>query len=131
MSDITIEQVKEFLGKLTVVEIAGLVKDLEEDWGVSAAAPVAVAAAGGPAAGAGAEEAAEPTEFNVTLTGFGSQKLQVIKEVRAITGLGLKEAKDLVDGVPKPLKEGVNKDESAELKKQIEGAGGTVDISAV
>ncbi len=130
MSDITIEQVKDFLGKLTVVEIAGLVKDLEEAWGVSAAAPVAAAAAGGPVAAA-VEEAAEPTEFNVTLTGFGSQKLQVIKEVRAITGLGLKEAKDLVDGVPKPLKESVNKEEAADLKKQIEGAGGTVDISAV
>ncbi len=131
MSDITIDQVKEFLGKLTVVEIAGLVKDLEEDWGVSAAAPVAMVAGGGAAAGGGAEEAAEPTEFNVTLTGFGSQKLQVIKEVRGITGLGLKEAKGLVDGVPQPLKEGVNKDEAAEFKKQIEGAGGTVDIAPV
>ena len=130
MSDITIEQVKDFLGKLTVVEIAGLVKDLEEDWGVSAAAPVA-AMAGGAAAGGAVEEVAEPTEFNVTLTGFGSQKLQVIKEVRAITGLGLKEAKGLVDGVPQPLKEGVNKDDAAELKKQIEGAGGTVDIAPV
>ena len=125
MSDITIEQVKEFLGKLTVVEIAGLVKDLEEDWGVSAAAPVAMVAGGA------AEEVAEPTEFNVTLTGFGSQKLQVIKEVRGITGLGLKEAKGLVDGVPQPLKEGVSKDEAADLKKQIEGAGGTVDIAPV
>jgi large subunit ribosomal protein L7/L12 len=130
MSDITIEQVKEFLGKLTVVEIAGLVKDLEEDWGVSAAAPVAMVA-GGAAAGGAAEEVAEPTEFNVTLTGFGSQKLQVIKEVRGITGLGLKEAKGLVDGVPQPLKEGVSKDEAADLKKQIEGAGGTVDIAPV
>ncbi len=129
MSDITIEQVKDFLGKLTVVELSNLVKELEEAWGVSAAAPVAMAAVAG--GGAVAEEAAEPTEFNVTLTGFGSQKLQVIKEVRTITGLGLKEAKELVDGVPKPVKEGVNKEEAADIKKAIEGAGGTVDITPV
>ena len=131
MADITIEQVKEFLGKLTVVELAGLVKDLEEEWGVSAAAPVAVAAVGGGAPGGAEEAAAEPTEFDVILTAFGSQKLQVIKEVRALTGLGLKEAKDLVDGVPKALKEGVNKEEAEDVKKKIEAAGGTVDVKPV
>ena len=129
MSDITMEQVKGFLGKLTVVELSGLVKDLEEEWGVSAAAPVAVAAAGAPAA---AEEAAvEPTEFDVVLSSFGSQKLQVIKEVRAMTGLGLKEAKDLVDGAPQTLKEGISKEESEEVKKKIEAVGGTVDVKPV
>jgi large subunit ribosomal protein L7/L12 len=131
MSDITIAQVKDFLGKMTVVELAGLVKELEEEWGVSAAAPVAAVAAAGAAPAAAAEEAAEPTEFNVILTSFGGQKLQVIKEVRAITGLGLKEAKDLVDGVPQTLKEGVNKEESGDIKKAIEGAGGAVEIKPV
>jgi len=124
MADITKEQVKEFLGSMTVVELAGLVKELEEDWGVSAAAPVAVAAAG-PAA---AEAAEEPTEFDIILTGFGATKLQVIKEVRSLTGLGLKEAKDLVDGVPKAIKEGVGKAEVDEVKAKIEAAGGTVDV---
>jgi large subunit ribosomal protein L7/L12 len=131
MSDITIEQVKEFLGKLTVVELAGLVKSLEEEWGVSAAAPVAVAAVAGGAGGGGEEAAAEPTEFDVILTAFGGQKLQVIKEVRALTGLGLKEAKDLVDGAPKAIKEGVSKDEAEEVKKKIEAAGGTIDVKPV
>jgi len=134
MAEITKEQVKEFLSNMSVVELAGLVKELEAAWGVTAAAPVAVAvAAGGPAAGGGAAEeaAAEPTEFAVILSGFGANKLQVIKEVRAITGLGLKEAKDLVDGVPKPLKESTSKDEAEDIKKKIEAAGGTVEIKPV
>lgn len=126
MADITKEQVKEFLGALTVVELSDLVKELEEEWGVSAAAPVAVAV--GPAGGGEAAEAAEPTEFDAILTGFGGQKLQVIKEVRALSGLGLKEAKELVDGCPNPLKEGVGKAEAEEVKAKIEGVGGTVDI---
>ena len=121
-----LNQIAETLSSLTVMEAADLAKLLEEKWGVSAAAPVAVAAGGGAAAPAAA--AAEQTEFNVILTGFGDKKIQVIKEVRAITGLGLKEAKDLVEGVPKPLKEGVNKDEAAAIKKQIEEAGGQADI---
>ena len=131
MSEITKEQVVGFLSKMNVVELSGLVKELEEAWGVTAAAPVAVVVAG-PAGGA-AEEAKveEPTEFNVTLTGFGANKLNVIKEVRTMTGLGLKEAKDLVDGVPKPLKEGVGKVEADEVKKKIEDAGGTVEIKPV
>jgi large subunit ribosomal protein L7/L12 len=131
MADLTKDQVKDFLSKMTVVELAGFVKELEEAWGVSAAAPVAVAAVGGGAAAAPAEAAAEPTEFNVILTAFGDNKLNVIKEVRAITGLGLKEAKDLVDGVPKPLKEGVNKADAEDMKKKIEAAGGKVDVKPV
>lgn len=132
MADVTKGQVIEFLGKMNVVELSGLVKELEALWGVSAAAPVAVAVAGG-GGGAASEEAKaeEPTEFNVTLTGFGANKLNVIKEVRTLTGLGLKEAKDLVDGVPKPLKEGVGKGEAEDVKKKIEEAGGTVEIKPV
>jgi len=115
------------LSGLTVMEAAELAKLLEEKWGVSAAAPVAVAA--GPAAAAGAAPAAEEqTEFNVILLSSGDKKIQVIKEVRAITGLGLKEAKDLVEGAPKPVKEGVSKDEAAKIKKQIEDAGGQIEI---
>jgi large subunit ribosomal protein L7/L12 len=117
------------LSALTVIEAAELSKKLEEKWGVSAAAPVAVAAAGGGAAGgAPAAAAAEKTEFNVILAAAGEKKINVIKEVRAITGLGLKEAKDLVEGAPKPVKEGVNKDEAAKLKKQLEEAGATVEV---
>ena len=112
------------LSTLTVMEAAELASLLEEKWGVSAAAPVAVAAAAGPVAAA----AEEKTEFDVILVGFGDKKIQVIKEVRGITGLGLKEAKDLVEGVPKPLKEGVTKDEAAEIKSKIEAAGGQVDV---
>jgi large subunit ribosomal protein L7/L12 len=114
------------LSGLTVMEAAELAKMLEEKWGVSAAAPVAVAAA----AGAGGGEAAveEKDEFDVILLSPGDKKIQVIKEVRAITGLGLKEAKDLVEGAPKAVKEGVNKDEAAKLKEQIEGAGGQVEV---
>jgi large subunit ribosomal protein L7/L12 len=114
------------LSSLTVLQAAELAKLLEEKWGVSAAAPVAVAAAAAPGAAAAAAE--EKTEFDVILVTAGDKKIQVIKEVRAITNLGLKEAKDLVEGAPKPVKEGVSKDEAAKIKKQIEEAGGQVDI---
>jgi len=115
------------LSELTVLEAAELAKALEDKWGVSAAAAVAVAGpAGGGAAAAPAEE--EKTEFDVILTGDGGKKINVIKEVRAITGLGLGEAKALVEGAPKPVKEGVNKDEAEKIKKQIEDAGGTVEL---
>ena len=125
MADIA--KLVEELSKLTVMEAAELAKALEEEWGVSAAAAVAVA---GPAAGgAGAAEAAEEqTEFDVILTGDGGKKIQVIKEVRAITGLGLTEAKALVESTPKAVKEGVNKAEAEEVKKKIEEAGGTVEL---
>jgi large subunit ribosomal protein L7/L12 len=124
MADIA-KIVKE-LSELTVLEAAELAKALEEEWGVSAAAAVAVA---GPAAGGGAAEAAEEkTEFDVVLTGDGGKKIQVIKEVRAITGLGLTEAKALVEGAPKAVKEGVNKAEAEEIKGKIEAAGGTVEL---
>jgi large subunit ribosomal protein L7/L12 len=114
------------LSGLTVMEAAELAKLLETKWGVSAAAPVAVAAA---APGGGAAAAAEEkTEFDVVLVGAGDKKIQVIKEVRAITGLGLKEAKDLVEGAPKPIKEGVSKEEAAKIKEQVEAAGGQVQI---
>ncbi len=116
------------LSSLTVLEAAELSKLLEEKWGVSAAAPVAVAAVGGGAAAPAAEAAAEKTEFSVVLASAGEKKINVIKEVRAITGLGLKEAKDLVEGAPKPVKEGVNKDEAAKIKKQLEDAGATVEV---
>ena len=121
-----LEQMVESLSALTVMEAAELSKMLEEKWGVSAAAPVAVAAVGG-AAGA-AEAAEEQTEFDVILASAGDKKINVIKEVRAITGLGLKEAKDLVEGAPKPVKEGVDKDEAAKLKEQLEGAGASVEV---
>ncbi|TSD87121.1 50S ribosomal protein L7/L12 [Mycobacterium sp. KBS0706] len=114
------------LSSLTVLEAAELSKLLEEKWGVSAAAPVAVAAAPGAAAAAAPVE--EQTEFNVILTEAGDKKINVIKEVRAITGLGLKEAKDLVEGAPKPVKEGVSKDEAAKIRKQLEEAGAKVDV---
>jgi large subunit ribosomal protein L7/L12 len=114
------------LSGLTVMEAAELSKLLEEKWGVSAAAPVAVAAA--PGAGAGEAAAEEKDEFDVILLSAGDKKIQVIKEVRAITGLGLKEAKELVEGAPKPIKEGVAKDEAAQLKEKIEAAGGQVDV---
>lgn len=123
MADIA--KLVEELSKLTVMEAAELAKALEEEWGVSAAAAVAVAA---PAAGGAAEAAEEQTEFDVILTGDGGKKIQVIKEVRAITGLGLTEAKALVEGAPKPVKEGVNKAEAEEVKKKIEDAGGTVEL---
>jgi large subunit ribosomal protein L7/L12 len=124
---ITKEDVVKYIESMTVLELSELVKELEDKFGVSAAAPVAVAAvaAGGAAPAVPAEE---QTEFDAILTGFGEQKIQVIKEVRAITGLGLKEAKDLVEGVPKPVKEAVSKGEAAEIKAKIEKAGGTVEI---
>lgn len=122
-----LEKIAEDLSALTVLEAAELSKMLEEKWGVSAAAPVAVAAAPGAADGAG-EAAEEQTEFDVVLASFGEKKINVIKEVRAITGLGLKEAKDLVEGAPKPVKEGVAKDEAEELKKKLEEAGATVEL---
>ena len=116
------------LSALTVLEAAELSKLLEEKWGVSAAAAVAVAAPAAGGAGGGAAAAEEKTEFDVILTGDGGKKINVIKEVRAITGLGLGEAKALVEGAPKPVKEGVNKDEAEKIKKQIEDAGGTVEL---
>jgi large subunit ribosomal protein L7/L12 len=120
-----IEKLVDDLSSLTVLEAADLAKLLEEKWGVSAAAPVAAAAA--PAA-AGAAPAAEKTEFTVVLTDAGDKKINVIKEVRAITGLGLKEAKDLVEGAPKEVKADVNKDEAAKIKKQLEDAGAKVEL---
>ena len=116
------------LSSLTVIEAAELAKMLEEKWGVSAAPPVAVAAAGGGGAAAAAEAPAEKTEFDVILAAIGEKKVNVIKEVRAVTSLGLKEAKDLVEAAPKAVKEGVNKEEAAKIKKQLEDAGATVEI---
>jgi large subunit ribosomal protein L7/L12 len=127
MSDVTREQVVDFLSNMSVLQIAELTKELEKKWGVSAA-PVAVAGAAPSAAAAAAPKAEEKTEFDVVLTGFGANKIGVIKEVRAITGLGLKEAKDLVEGVPKPVKEGISKDDAGKIKAQLEGAGATVEI---
>ncbi len=120
------DQVKDYLKNLTLIDAAALVKELEAELGVSAAAPVAAAAA--PAAGAAAAAAPEKEEFNVVLTGSGDKKIQVIKVVRELTGLGLKEAKDLVDGAPKAVKEGVNKAEAEEIKKKLEAAGGSVEL---
>ena len=126
MSEITKDDVVKFIEGMTVLELSALVKELEEKFGVSAAAPMMAAVSAGGAAPAAAPE--EQTEFNAILTGFGAEKIQVIKVVRAITNLGLKEAKDLVEGVPKPIKEGVSKDEAADIKKKIEAVGGTVEI---
>src|SRR5512134_858991 len=125
MSDIN--AIADQLSSLTVMEAASLAKLLEEKWGVTAAAPVAMAMPGA-GAGAAAAPAEEKTEFDVVLVSAGDKKIQVIKEVRAVTGLGLKEAKDLVEGAPKPVKEGVSKDEAAKIKKQIEEAGGQIEI---
>ena len=125
MSDITKEQVVEWIKGLTVLEVSDLVKTLEEELGVSAAAPVAVAA--GPAAAAAPAEE-EKTEFDVVLVDAGAKKIDVIKAVRSITSLGLKEAKDLVEGAPKPVKQAVSKDEAAQLKKQLEDAGAKVEV---
>ena len=121
-----LEQLVEDLSALTVMEAAELSKLLEDKWGVSAAAPVAVAAA--PGAAAGGEAAEEKTEFDVILAGAGDKKINVIKEVRGITGLGLKEAKDLVEGAPKPVKEGVSKEEAEEIKGKLEAAGASVEV---
>jgi large subunit ribosomal protein L7/L12 len=127
MSEISKDQVIEWLSNQTVLEVADLVKALEEKWGVSAAAPVAVAAAGA-AGGDAAAPAEEKDEFDVILKSAGANKIAVIKEVRAITGLGLKEAKDLVEGAPKPVKEGVSKDDAEETKKKLEAAGAEVEL---
>lgn len=120
------EEVINTLSNMPVIELAQLIKDLEEKWGVSAAAPVAIAAA--PGAAAGGAPAEEKTTFDVILTDGGANKINVIKEVRAVTGLGLKEAKDLVEGAPKPVKEGVSKDEAAKIKDVLTKAGAKVDV---
>ncbi|WP_421709314.1 50S ribosomal protein L7/L12 [Algihabitans sp.] len=122
-----LDKLVEELSKLTVIEAAELAKKLEEEWGVSAAAPVAVAAVGG-AGGGEAAAAEEKTDFDVILAAVGDKKINVIKEVRGITGLGLKEAKDLVEGAPKPVKEGASKEEAEEIKKKLEEAGATVEV---
>lgn len=124
------EEIVSTLSELTILEVADLVKKLEEKWGVSAAAPVVMAGAGGGAAASAAAPAAEPEkeDFDVILTGSGEKKIQVIKVVRELTGLGLKEAKDLVDGAPKPVKEAVPKAEAEDMKKKLEDAGGTVEL---
>ena len=128
MADVTKEQVVDFLSKMTVLDLAALTKELEDKWGVKAA-PVAVAAAAGPAAGGGAAApAAEQTEFTVVLTDAGANKIGVIKAVREVTNLGLKEAKDLVDGAPKVVKEGVNKADAETIKKKLTEAGAKVDV---
>jgi len=127
MSNITKDQVIEWLSSQSVLEIAGLVKDLETKWGVSAAAPVAVAAAAAPGAAAEAP-AEEKTEYTVVLVSGGENKIGAIKEVRAITGLGLKEAKDLVEGAPKPVKEGASKADAEDIKKKLEAVGAKVEL---
>ena len=126
MADITKDDVIEFIANMSVLDLSELVKEMEEKFGVSAAAPVAMMAAG--AADGGAEKAEEKTEFDVILTAFGDKKIQVIKEVRAITGLGLKDAKALVDGVPAPVKEGIAKDEAEKIKAQLEDVGAQVEM---
>lgn len=128
--DETVQKILEDIGKLNLFQLRDLTKGFEEKFGVKAAAPMAVATMPAPGAAPGAEAAPaeEKTEFDVILTGFGDKKIQVIKVVREITGLGLKEAKDLVEGVPKPVKEGVSKEEAANIKKKLEEAGGTVEI---
>ena len=125
-----VDKVFDELGKMTVLDLVELKKKIEEEWGVTAAAPVAVAAPGAApaAAGDGAAAGEEQTEFDVLLTGAGDKKIQVIKEVRAVTGLGLKEAKDLVDGAPNPVKEGIAREEADSIKEQLEAAGATVEI---
>jgi len=123
-----ISEIKESIKKLSVVELAELVKELEEEFGVTAAAPVVAAAAPAAAAGADAPAEEEQTEFDVILTSFGEKKIQVIKVVRALTGLGLKEAKDLVDGVPNAVKEGISKDEAEKIKSELEEAGAAVEV---
>jgi large subunit ribosomal protein L7/L12 len=127
MADVNKEQVVDFLSKMSVLDLAALTKELEDKWGVKAA-PVAVAAAPGAAAGAAAAPAAEQTEFTVVLTDAGANKIGVIKAVREVTNLGLKEAKDLVDGAPKTVKEGVNKADAENIKKKLTEAGAKVDV---
>src|SRR5690348_18275356 len=124
-----VDKVFDELGRMSVLELVELKKKIEDEWGITAAAPVAVAAAGAPAAGGdGGAAAEEKTSFDVVLTGAGAQKIQVIKVVRAVTGLGLKEAKDLVDSAPKPIKEGVNQEEANSIKGQLEEAGASVEV---
>ena len=123
-----VDTIFEGLGKLTVLELVDLKNKIEEEWGITAAAPVAVAAGGAVAGGDGAAAAEEKTSFDVVLTGAGAQKIQVIKVVRAVTGLGLKEAKDLVDSAPKPVKEGVPREEADSIKGQLEEAGAAVEV---
>ncbi len=123
MADLKKEDVLTFIDNMSVIDLSAFVKELEERYGVTAAAPVAVAAAGAPAAAV-----EEKTEFNVVLKEIGSEKIKVIKEVRAVTGLGLKEAKDLVEGAPKSIKEGVTKEEAEEIKKKVEAAGAKVEV---
>jgi large subunit ribosomal protein L7/L12 len=127
MTMAAVDTVFEQLGSMTVLELVELKKKIEDEWGITAAAPVAVAA-GGAAAGDGAAAAEEKTSFDVVLTAAGGQKIQVIKVVRAVTGLGLKEAKDLVDSAPKPVKEGVNQEEADQIKGQLEEAGASVEL---
>lgn len=127
MADITREQVKDYLSNMSIKDLADFVKELEDAWGVEAAVgggAVVMAAAGD----GGGAAAAEQTEFDVVMTSFGAKKIQVIKAIRGITGLGLKEAKEMVDGAPKPVKEGVSKEEAEEMKTQLEGAGATVEL---
>ena len=123
-----VDSIFESLGKMSVLELVELKKKIEDEWGITAAAPVAVAAPGGAAAGGDGAAAEEKTSFDVVLTGAGQQKIQVIKVVRAITGLGLKEAKDLVDSAPKPVKEGVAQEEADQVKAQLEEAGASVEL---
>ena len=124
----SVDTLFEGLGKMTVLELVELKNKIEEEWGITAAAPVAVAAAGAPAGGDGAGAGEEQSAFDVVLAGAGGQKIQVIKVVRAITGLGLKEAKDLVDGAPNAVKEGVPREEADSIKAQLEEAGATVEV---
>ena len=128
MANVTVDDVLESIDSWTVLELNKLVKGIEQKYGVSAAAAVAVAPGASAAGGAAAPAAEEKTEFTVVLAGVGEKKIQVIKEVRAITGLGLKEAKDLVDGAPKPVKEGISKAEAEEIKKKLTDAGATVEL---
>ena len=128
MADITKEDVIEFIANMSVLDLSELVKEMEEKFGVSAAAPVAMMAAGPGDAAGGADAAEEKTEFDVILVAHGDKKIQVIKEVRAITGLGLKDAKELVDGAPKPVKEGIAKEEAEKVKTQLEEAGAQVEV---
>ena len=125
---VTKEDVIDFISNMSVLELSEMIKEMEEKFGVSAAAPVAVAAAGPAGGGEAAAAAEEKTEFDVVLTSAGDKKINVIKEIRAITSLGLKEAKDLVEGAPQTIKEGVSKDEAEDIKKKVEAAGGSVEI---
>ena len=127
-AEITKEDVIEFIANMSVLDLSELIKEMEEKFGVSAAAPVAMMAAGPGDAAGGADAAEEQTEFDVILVAYGDKKIQVIKEVRALTGLGLKDAKELVDGAPKPVKEGVDKEEAEKVKTQLEEAGAQVEV---